>query len=462
MAERWQTVEEALEITPPTDRAQLEVTHAQDTWFGIRVMRARADGTVTRKWYTRYTDGGGRDRKEPLGPARADTYDSARQQALALRADAERRRRAGGGGTPTFIEAYSAYATLRRHRWSEDTKRNYEKALLVLAPILGTRIDRITSEQIAGIYEGITQEVRARAKRRKGKATEHTGDATAANALRLARAVLESARKKGTIRANPCHELTAAGTLDNVTVKRRTSAVHRDQLPMLWRWLSETHGSVRLYVLCALTLAFRRSVLNGLRWEWIDRDTRTLVIPGHVTGNKLKLEFAMPISDWLWETELEPRIDQGPWVIPSPRHKNEPLRSIRGSLGTLSKHLGKTVTTHDLRRSAASLMNSVEPNPIVVKRLLSHSSTATPTEMAAVTAGYVVTPEEDLRRAMNKTTERLLEICDPGELARWRAVQAAREAQGKGALPMPSTNGKPRQGAYNASGEVFPKWEYLD
>lgn len=49
------TEREALAIPPPTTITHIEHWHALDTYFGIRIMRARQDdGTVTRPWMARY------------------------------------------------------------------------------------------------------------------------------------------------------------------------------------------------------------------------------------------------------------------------------------------------------------------------------------------------------------------------------------------------------------------------
>jgi integrase len=125
--------------------------------------------------------------------------------------------------------------------------------------------------------------------------------------------------------------------------------------------------------------------------------------PADARGNKSKKLVSAPIPDWLFERVFLPRHAAGgdsPWVIQSPRYGGRPLVSVKGSFEALCGETGIRVGMHDLRRTFATIAQAALRDVLMVGRLLTHASKAGANE-AAVTAGYVIPEEDDIRVAAN-------------------------------------------------------------
>lgn len=426
MRKSFTTEPEALSLVAPTDKPFVEVWHQHDSWFGIRIMRARADGSITRRWIVRYRDPGGKDTKDSLGDAKRGTWDAARHRAMAIRAEAKELRAQGVGGVPTFADAFAAYCKARNAQWTDATRENYDKSFARMAMWWSRRCDRITADDAEQMYDSIMARVVSEPKNRKVAA--RTGVAAAAMTMRLAHAVFADLQANGKLSANPCGRLKTTNRLYGVKPHRRATAIPRDQLPPVWAWMHRhAHPSARDFLIIGILLAFRKGVIEQLSWDMIDPTTRTIIVPDTAKGNKSGETFALPIPDWLWCTILLPRYsdpNRGRWVIPSPRHEGRPRRDIRGALAAMQKMTGVRACPHDVRASAASLFLSTIKNPLLASRLLGHSNSATADHVPAVSAGYLDNPEADMREGMNRVCERLLELCDPQALAAWRRFLA--------------------------------------
>ncbi len=81
------------------------------------------------------------------------------------------------------------------------------------------------------------------------------------------------------------------------------------------------------------------------------------------------------------------------------------LDNLRYSLGRIQKASGVTFTVHDLRRTFATVAESLDLSSYAVKALLNHSL---PKE--DVTAGYLRLTPERLRDAMEKVERRILTL----------------------------------------------------
>jgi integrase len=67
---------------------------------------------------------------------------------------------------------------------------------------------------------------------------------------------------------------------------------------------------------------------------------------------------------------------------------------------------GIQFTVHDLRRTFITIAESLDISAYALKRLLNHKM-----DNSDVTAGYIVTDVERLRRPMEKVGEYILELC---------------------------------------------------
>ena len=425
MRKTFTTEPEALLMAAPTDRPFVEVWHEHDSWFGVRIMRARADGLITRRWIVRYRDSGGKDTKDSLGDANKGTWDAARHTALTIRAKAKEQRTKKVGGVPTFADAYLQYCQANNANWTDATRENYTKSFTRLALWWHKRCDRITTDDAEVMYNSIIAQVLNEPRNRKVAA--RTGVASAAMAMRLAHAIFADLQDTNKLSVNPCGRLKSTRRLFRIRPHRKATAISRNHLPAVWSWMHRyAHPSARDFLIIGILLAFRKGVIEELSWDMIDATTRTIIVPETARGNKSRETFALPIPDWLWCTVLLPRFEEpnrGRWVIPSPRREGKPRRDIRGALASMAKFTGVRACPHDIRASAASLFRSTIKDPLMASRLLGHSNSAKADHVPAVSAGYLDNPEADMRDGMNRVCERLLEMCDPEALDAWRRRQ---------------------------------------
>lgn len=458
----FSTEHEALNWPPPDTKPFVDVPHQGDTWFGVRVLRRRKDGSVTRRWWVRYTDGGGRVVRDMLGTVERGSITAARRDAINRKQDARALRAARAGSIPNFYEAWEKYRLTRQGKWSADTVSNYLKSMAQLSMWHGIRIDRISEDHAREMYDILTVLVRRTNEERKRPIPGRDGVATASAALRLARAIFQTYVRKNVLRVNPCAELTNQSLLDPPKNKRKTTRIPKEKLAEMWPWLThKADGAVRDYILVGLVLAFRRSIINGLSWDMIDHDSRVVTVPDGMRGNKAKESFRLPIPDWLYENVIGPRWSdkhRDPrWVLPSVRYANQPVRSIRGSLANLNRATGIKISLNDLRRTSVSLFETYLGNTLLCKRLLLHSNYATTSAGNSTTELYVVFEDREMRDAMNKVMEKFLELCDPPTHERWvNRGTTSREAS-QSPLP-PQTVVLPAV----SSGEMEADWEVIE
>ena len=423
------TEREARTIPPPKEHTHVEHWHKGDTWFGVRVMRAKAKShQVTRSWLVRWHEHG-RDHRRVLGRIETVPWLAARKKALEI-VEKVRARKATPGISKTFGQAYADYVKRKGDSWSPDTQVNYRKSsAYLLARWENKRIDLITEEDCTSLYHDIKGDVLRRVEESSVKIEGRNGSATAIAALRLAKAVFADLVRRGILMANPCQALIDDGVFD--AREARSRMIHRKDLPKFWNWL-HTHPSpaVRDYILMTLFMGLRQSVAGSLRWEnLIESDGKYhYVMRSDQRGNKRKQEIPVPIPDYLVETVIKPRLTSPTkhpiWIIESPKKLDQPLHSVRGSYEHLATKTGVRVSDHDMRRTIATLTKFL-CGEILAQRILTHSVQARDARHA-VTSGYVITEVDDLREGMNKVIDYVRALAEePADSVREQSNHAA-------------------------------------
>ena len=402
---------EALAIPPPSTKTHVEHWHQIDSFFGIRVMRPKAKtGKVTRSWLVGWYEGA-HHRRKVLGRVDSTSWHAARRRAFE-HIDKVRSNQIVGA-TPTFGQAYELYVARKSHKWAPDTLLNYNKSVAYLLPLWESkRADTITEQDCAQTYAAIKNLV---TRNSAGKALQRDGTATATSAMRLAKAVFADLVRRRKISGNPCLALNEDGVFDRSESKARM--IPAEQLPTFWRWI-HTHPlpAVRDYILMGLLMALRQSVLGSLRWSNLVQADGVFhyVLRPDQRGNKRRAEIPMPIPTYLVDTVIKPRLSSPTkhpvWIIESPKHRDQPLRSVRGTYETLSAQTGIKISDHDMRRTIATLTTML-CGEILAKRILTHSVQAT-AERHATTSGYVITGKDDLLDGMNKVVGYILNVVE--------------------------------------------------
>ena len=162
---------------------------------------------------------------------------------------------------------------------------------------------------------------------------------------------------------------------------------------------SERADVVRDYLRFILFTGARRSEAATLRRKQIDLQARTFVFE----DTKNREDHELPMSEPVWEI-LARRMDEGgDWAFPG--ETDGRIGEIRYWTNLVKANSGVEFTIHDLRRTFATIAESLDLSGYTLKRLLNHKINE-----ADVTAGYLVTDVERLRGPMERIATRIAEI----------------------------------------------------
>ncbi|HKF93200.1 MAG TPA: tyrosine-type recombinase/integrase, partial [Gammaproteobacteria bacterium] len=158
-----------------------------------------------------------------------------------------------------------------------------------------------------------------------------------------------------------------------------------------------TDGAGRDYLLLLILTGLRNREAATLQWENVDLTGKTLT----VYDTKNRQDHTLPLSDYLFAmltTRHANRINA--YVFPA-ASGNGHLRTSQTSIAKVRAASGVSFTPHDLRRTFATVADSLDIPGYAVKALLNHKP-------SDVTAGYIVTDVERLRVPMQRITDYML------------------------------------------------------
>ncbi len=238
--------------------------------------------------------------------------------------------------------------------------------------------------------------------RRHKKLGEERGEAWANLVMRIVRALFsfaeakfEDGRGQPVIAINPVRKLSRVRAWYGV--ERRKNYIRLDQLAAWYAGLQALENETgRDYLLTILLTGLRREEAASLPWKHVDLDRATVTIPDTKNG----VEHVLPLSTQLHALLLARRKTvKGLWVFPGQKaktHLTEPKTFTQG----VADACGIKTTVHDLRRTFATVAESLDLSDLVVKRLLNHKSAE-----RDVTAGYIIADVERFRKPMQKVND---------------------------------------------------------
>jgi integrase len=419
----------------PTERPFVEYWHESQKGFGVRVAKAHSrTGAVKRTYIVRLPEGSAKD-KENLGLVGELAFDAAWDLVREKRSEAKR----DGPGTrrkPTLQEAFDDYMTARAFRHSPATVLDYKNKMKRLASLThGTKDTSVVDLRVDELDGEFWERIHVRIREGYGKVM---ADAV----CRLVKFVYQRLVDNRVLEHNPVIALNKLGI--SKRAKPKKTAILPSDLPEVWNWMhTRAHTAVRDFMLVELFMGLRDSVVQRLRWDNVDLVHKTYFLPDDEPGNKSKLDLIVPIPDYLIEhvflRRWGARIGDNPWVIPSPKHEGEPLRSVKGSLLTMCAHTGVQTSPHDYRRTFGTAAELACGSVLRVARLLAHNTSASVDEFS-VTSGYITTTDETLREDMNKTAAVILK----------HATQPVQQTATNGHLSMHDRNKAKRKAAATA------------
>lgn len=153
------------------------------------------------------------------------------------------------------------------------------------------------------------------------------------------------------------------------------------------------------YFLLLIFTGMRRMEGASLRWEDVDLLDKTITLK----DTKNRENHTLPMSDFLFELmERRSRDKTSEYVFPAKSATGyiyEPKKAVR-KVVELS---GVQFTLHDLRRTFATIADNLDLPAYALKRLLNHKMNND------VTAGYIMTDVERLRKPMQQVADFLIQ-----------------------------------------------------
>ena len=181
-------------------------------------------------------------------------------------------------------------------------------------------------------------------------------------------------------------------------VDRRETVINPHQLkPWFAAVLSLSNTGARDYFLTIILTGLRRTEAMDLKWSDVDLERKTLT----VRDTKNHRDHTLPLSDYLLNILNSRKVSaEGEFVFQSSKGR---LQNLRYAKETATTNSGVSFTIHDLRRTFATIANSLDIPGYTVKMLLNHKMTGD------VTAGYIVADVERLRAPMQKITDYIIQ-----------------------------------------------------
>lgn len=325
------------------------------------MLEVRASGGKT--YYQRYTDDHGRERQFKIGPADVITLDQARRQARTVLAQAvlgddpqARRRllRATPAIAAFVAERYLPHVKSYKRSWQTD-----ETMLRIhILPAIGhLAADEVTTEAISELLENM---------RAAGYSSGTTN-----RALVLVRYLYNLGRKWKVpgMSQNPTLGLSTAPDVQRdrfltaEETRRLIAAIEAD----------ENRTAARAILLLLLTGA-RRNEITQAKWEYVNWQKRTLLVPLSKSGKPRAIALNAQAIELL---QSIPRLDGNPYIFPS-EITGRPSPSLYFPWDRIRERAGLySVRLHDLRHSFASFLVNQGISLYVVQGLLGHSHART-------------------------------------------------------------------------------------
>jgi len=374
--------------------------------FGLRVTSGGARTYIVEKRI------GGKVRRVKIGRAdNALPTEKARKLAqeflgkVAGGADPMAEKAAAKARTITLGEVLDDYLAARGDKLKPRTREQYRDMIearrkddspLAFADWRNKRVADITSELV---------------QRRHRDLSDGHGPAWANLAMRVLRLLINYASMrfddgsgKPLIATNPVKRLGQARLWNDV--ERRQTVLRVEDMPTWREGLGAIRAVGRDYLLLVLLTGLRRREAASLKWADVDLEkTRTLT----VRDTKNSRDHVLPLSTQLLDLLARRRAaTEGPFVFPG-RKADTCLVEPKTLTTAVAKACGVHTSVHDLRRTFATTAERLDISSYAVKRLLNHVTTGD------VTAGYIVTDIERLRRPMQAISDFLFRATGAAE-----------------------------------------------
>jgi integrase len=402
MSDRISFTKKELEALPVPEKGR---TYVHDTKVNGLVLQITPTGTRSFQAYRKIN---GKPVRVTLGRYPDMTIEQARKAALAALSklaggvnpnDEKKTERAK---TITLEAVFKAYL-IRRKTLKPGTIRDMERSMKEsFADWMKKPVTAITPEMVVKRHaqRGKQSEARSNLAMRYLRAL-----------FNFAAAEFTTADGKPIIDGNPVKKLSQ--TRAWYKVDRRQTVIHAHDLAGWARAVGELpNQDVGDFFMFLLLTGLRRTEAASLPWGQIDLRARTLT----VIDPKNRRDHALPLSDYLFDM-LSRRKAEAASDLVFPVS----LKGLRYWQDVIMARAGIDFCNHDLRRTFATIAESLDIPGYALKRLLNHANGAD------VTAGYIVANTERLREPMQKITDYVLKCAGLKETA--EVIELKRDAR---------------------------------
>ena len=325
------------------------------------MLEVRCTGGKT--FYQRYRDAHGRERQFKIGSADILTVTQARRKARSILAEAilgrdPQKEREELRSIPTLAEfvdeSYMPYAKNVKRSWQTDETI---LRIHILRKLGALHLDEITNQAIADLLSRM---------RDQGYAS-----GTVNRVLILLRYIYNLARKWGMPGSamNP-----TAGLKTAPDVCRERFLAHEEVERLLSALDTDENRVAASAIKLLLLTGARRNEVTHARWEHVNWEKRTLLVPRAKSGRPRSIHLNSAAVDLL--RSIQPT-DDNPFIFPSPV-TGRPSPSLHFPWWRIRERAGLLdVRLHDLRHSFASFLVNQGVSLYVVQGLLGHTQART-------------------------------------------------------------------------------------
>ena len=350
----------------PPGKTKIDYFDQSTTGFLVEV---RPSGRRT--FYQRYVDEHGRERQYRIGPADVLTLDQARRKAKQVVAEAllgpdPQLKRRELRRIPLLRE-FAAERYLPFVRGYKTTWMTDETVLRVhiLPRLGGLPLDEVKPEAVSLL---------ANAMREDGYAA-----GTINRAIVILRYMYNLARKwdvPGALK-NP-----AAGLSAGPDVQRNRFLAQNEAEALIRALRSDENQTAARSIMLLLLTGARRNEITHAKWEYVDWQQRTLLVPKSKSGRPRVISLNSSAVALLRSI---PRVEGNPYIFPS-RTTGRPSASLFFPWERIRMRAGlDNLRLHDLRHSFASFLVNRGASLYVVQGLLGHLNARTTQRYAHLT-----------------------------------------------------------------------------
>lgn len=424
----------------PEDKKFIELKHATQPGFLLRIMRANAAGIVKRFYVARYQelqpDGSLKDTKKTLGLAIdvgtgepvlsfRDAQEAAYKLLTQAKASASgaRTRMSLGDAGGIMLKQLDSIAATESETYKLKLRTNYSNYL-----------EQFADKPLDGLKEPFWRAFREDllagdiTKKKKPLAV-----ATIEGIFSCASRLYSIAHDNRGILDEPADWNPTVGVMKATEpANKKESYIPLDKLGEVWLASDALvcpgwRDMFRIYLLTGL----RDSLVKNLRWENVDFERGSFMFDPLARGaknrksalsaNDRKKKEEMPVSSLVLDILRRRKMFApagNPWVFYAQaggktRMSSDRLVDPRSAWAPLESQVGMHIAKHDLRRTFASLACTVAPESIMhISLLLMHSnkSIASFVGVPQITFDYIQGQIDSMREVSNRISDAILEL----------------------------------------------------